>query len=84
MIKAEHATCKKCKYRYLLNQAEIACNYMDVTGKSRVFKDGKKVIPDGFCDKFVKGRQDRSVADRWVRSSFFTIQKKRKERGTQK
>lgn len=66
------ATCKyRCKFGNFGHNGQNACNYLDVVGESRVFVDGKQVVPSGYCDKYVKGAQDRSIAERWQRSSFF-------------
>lgn len=56
-VTGSHSPCSKCKYRVKSVNGSLArgCNYISITGKSRVFKDGRKVVPDGMCDKFEKG-----------------------------
>lgn len=44
--------CNKCIF---WPERDNGCNYMDATGQSRVFKDGKRVVPPGYCDKFIEG-----------------------------
>ena len=36
---------------------ENGCSYMTLTGKSRVFEDGKRVVPKGYCDKYKQGEK---------------------------
>ena len=47
---------------------------MDIAGRSRIFEDGKKVVPDGYCDKYEKGAQALLISERWVHTSFYKEQ----------
>ena len=38
--------------------ANVACNYLGITGKSRIFEDGKMAYKPEYCDKFVPGEAD--------------------------
>ena len=74
MQKIKCSLCATCKYRFKFgnwgHNGKNACNYLDVAGKSRIFENGEKVVPDGFCDKYEAGAQDRSVSRRWVQLFF--------------
>ena len=47
--------CDTCVFMPVVT--ENGCSYMTLTGHSRVFKDGKKVVPSGYCDKYIKGEK---------------------------
>ena len=66
MVKVNSKVCSRCKYRCYVEQ-KLACNYMGCTGKSRIFEKGQQAYDAKYCDKFEKGRQDRT---RWVEISF--------------
>lgn len=48
--------CSKCQYRTLIGSCQ-ACNYMAITGRSRIFQNGEAVNDPKFCDKFKAGDQ---------------------------
>lgn len=78
MRKLERYLCATCKYRFKFgnygHNGKNACNYLDIEGKSRIFEDGKKVVPDGYCDKYEKGAQALLISDRWVHTPFYKRQ----------
>lgn len=78
MRKIERSLCATCKYRFKFgnygHNGKNACNYLDIEGKSRIFEDGEKVVPDGYCDKYEKGAQALLISDRWVHASFYKRQ----------
>jgi len=80
-----YALCATCKYRFRFgnfgHNGRNACNYLDITGESRVFVEGKKVVPDGYCDKYEKGAKDTSIAERWRNTSFFLANKEKALKG---
>jgi hypothetical protein len=39
-------------------------------GESRVFVGGKKIIPDGYCDKYEYGAQSLTSARKWCNENF--------------
>ena len=86
MRKLDKSLCATCKYRCKFgnygHNGKNACNYLDIAGVSRIFEGGIKVVPDGYCDKYEKGAQDMSVADRWIHESFYKEQwNKKQEKG---
>jgi len=40
------------------HSCNVACNYLGITGKSRIFKDGEMAYKPHLCDKFVPGDVD--------------------------
>ena len=57
--------CDECKY--MCGTKKNGCNYMALTGHSRVFKGREKVVPDGYCDKFQPGRKITNFIRAWER-----------------
>lgn len=63
--------CNTCKYRTYFSGAigynkrenhktqTIACNYLLIEKKSRIFKDGEPQYDPAYCDKYRKGKQIR-------------------------
>ena len=66
-IKADAETCWNCCYhmsfgsdngkrmRSTYISTNVACNYLEIEGKSRMFKKGKLRMEPGYCDKFKPG-----------------------------
>ena len=75
--------CVTCKYRCHIgnfgHNGEVACNYLDVAGESRIFVKGEKVIPDGYCDKYEYGEQSITSARKWCDENFSREVRKRKD-----
>ena len=46
--------CRTCKF-YSGEWTET-CNYSVITGHSRLFESGKRVVEKGFCNKYEEGR----------------------------
>jgi len=67
--------CRTCIYRFKFgnfgHNGRNACNYLDVAGESRIFVKGEKVVPDGFCDKYVRGEQSVTSAKKWCDGQFY-------------
>lgn len=61
--------CDQCVYRCRIcnfgHNGRIACNYLDVAGKSRIFVNGKRTIPEGYCDKYKRGEESHIVSNKW-------------------
>lgn len=50
---ADREICKKCIYRSRMGSALMdCCGHIDKTGHSRIFRDGKRRVKKGYCDKF--------------------------------
>lgn len=68
--------CANCVYRCRVgnfgHNGQIACNYIEVEGQSRIFVNGEKVIPDGYCDKYVCGAESISSSRKWCEQRFLT------------
>lgn len=49
----DNKRCESCRYySYMGSSFNHMCSYIDFTGKSRIFKDGKRTVPKGYCDKW--------------------------------
>ena len=74
MRKIANGLCSKCKYRCRFgnfgHNGRVACNYIDVAGVSRIFVNGEKVVPDGYCDKYEYGAQSLTSAKKWCNENF--------------
>lgn len=35
----------------------MCCNYIEITGRSRLFDLGKRTVEKGYCNKYEKGEQ---------------------------
>lgn len=65
MVRATLRVCKKCKYRTGFGSSpgkarerdNYCCNYLAITGHSRIFENGKYAYDAEFCDKFEEGPQ---------------------------
>lgn len=64
--KATHKLCNTCRYSMGFGSqpsnancpANICCNYLEITGHSRIFYDGgKQSFPKEYCDKYEKGKR---------------------------
>lgn len=44
---------------------ENGCNYLGVTGHSRIFENGQKVVPTGYCDKYKQGEKITGELHSW-------------------
>ena len=61
--------CEKCKYgthirnTYKDSLYAWCCGYSLITHRSRVFRDGKKTCPPGYCDSFepIEERKNKPV-----------------------
>lgn len=67
-IKPDAATCWNCCYhmpfgsdngkgmRSTYVSTNVACNYLEIEGKSRMFENGKQRLKTGYCNKYKPGR----------------------------
>lgn len=62
--------CDKCIY--MSGTRKNGCNYMALTGHSRVFKGRDKVVPDGYCDKFQAGKKITNFMRAWERDLIYS------------
>ena len=66
--------CASCKYRCKLSgmgqDGKIVCNYIEISGRSRIFENGEKVVPDGKCDKYRRGQESITSSRRWCDAHF--------------
>ena len=69
-IKANNDICRNCKYRMgfgsnanSTTRSNVACNYLAITGHSRIFKDGKAEMDPEFCDKYEPGDKLTDFSD---------------------
>ena len=61
MIRATEDKCRQCKYHTsIAHTTWIACYYIVIMGRSRVFRQGEQVVKDGYCNCFEKGRPIRT------------------------
>lgn len=67
--------CDKCKY--MQGVKENGCNYMTITGHSRIFENGKKTVPSGYCDKFEEGRKITQTVKAWGHDDMTMIYSKK-------
>lgn len=57
--------CKSCKNYVNICSDVYICDYMEKhDGKSRVFENGKIVIPTGYCDKYEIRKRGRHGSKR--------------------
>lgn len=56
MEKLTRKLCDSCKYRGQVEQKNC-CNYIGVTGHSRIFENGAMAYNPRFCDKYEKGNR---------------------------
>lgn len=62
--KCDYKLCNKCKYSMRFGFASynakatknIACNYIGIEEQGRVFRNGERRLPEGYCDKFEEGK----------------------------
>ena len=54
----DHKVCEHCKYYYAYTGC---CGYYFETGQIRTVANGKKRLPKGMCDKFVKGKANTAA-----------------------
>ena len=71
LIKLSQTVCLSCKYHMGVgtqpgkNQKaqgmlpNVGCNYLKITGRSRIYENGKKAYNAAYCDKYEKGKPDR-------------------------
>lgn len=64
LVKIRPGLCASCIYRMGFGSqpnrpekeyANVACNYLDITGHSRIFQDGEKAYDPRYCDKYEEG-----------------------------
>lgn len=97
-IKLDKGICSNCKYRMgfgsnanCTTRSNFACNYLEITGHSRIFEDGELRMDPQYCDKYEEGRKitdfaDFTIAppnevDEWI---LYKMEKIKKERRGQK
>lgn len=69
--KITYDLCSECIYRTaVVKDNQIQCNYNELTGRCRIFEKGKRVVPAGYCDKYVKGKKLRDTTKRWCEEAF--------------
>jgi len=54
--------CASCKYRMGVGN-NVACNYLQIAGHSRLYENGVKMYDAAFCDKYESGRKLTTWAD---------------------
>lgn len=68
-IRISNDVCRTCKYRMGFGADpggnngcvnNVVCNYLSVTGHSRIFTDGKMAYDPKFCDKYDPGKRERA------------------------
>lgn len=65
--KKDRKVCKSCKYSMSLTGngtscnaiKNIACNYREKTGQSRIFVDGQLAYSPEYCDKYEKKTRNK-------------------------
>lgn len=64
LIRITQNRCSKCQYRMQTSHGNgwWSCNYLAITGKSRIFQDGVAAYNPKYCDKYKKGSQ---ILRRW-------------------
>ena len=67
--------CDKCKY--MQGVKENGCNYLPITGHSRIFDKGIRTVPDGYCDKFEEGRKITQTVNAWGHEDMTMIYSKK-------
>ena len=73
MVELRELTKELCDKCIFMPERDNGCNYMGVTGQSRVFKNGKKVVPTGYCDKFIEGPKISKKIVTWGHSDMTLI-----------
>lgn len=48
--------CSKCQYRTMIGSHQ-GCNYLAITGRSRIFQDKEAAYDPKLCNKFKEGEQ---------------------------
>lgn len=68
-IKTKPSICRSCKYHQYFGAKtskenstkwefnNVACQYLGITGHSRIFKDGVLQYDPQYCDKYEKGKK---------------------------
>ena len=69
LVKVSQATCLSCKYHMAIGTQpgktqkaqgmlpNVGCNYLTITGHSRIFEKGAKAYPPEYCDKYEPGEK---------------------------
>lgn len=61
---ADHQRRESCRYySYMGSSFNHMCSYIDFTGHSRVYTDGERTVPKGYCDKYEKYKETKK---RWT------------------
>ena len=67
VVKVSQRTCLSCKYHMAIGtqpgrlqkakgtMPNVGCNYLSITGHSRIFEKGEKAYPSEYCDKYEPG-----------------------------
>lgn len=68
LVKCTKERCQQCIYVYQSeNSKSQCCNYMCITGKSRIFEGGKMKHDPKYCTKYKKNKQKGETDE--IRSS---------------
>ena len=62
--------CKSCIF--MSGVVEHGCNYIGITGHSRIFKGRERTVPNGYCDKYIEGDKITGKLKGW-RASDMTL-----------
>lgn len=54
--KISKGLCSECKYRTKIG-VHLACNYLAITGQSRIYQNREAAFDATLCDKFEEGEQ---------------------------
>ena len=54
--KVSKSLCSKCQYRTKVSN-HLACNYLAITGQSRIYQNREAAYDPKLCDKFKAGEQ---------------------------
>ena len=54
--KISKGLCSECKYRTKIG-VHLACNYLAITGQSRIYQNREAAYDPTLCDKFKEGEQ---------------------------
>lgn len=81
LVKADQKVCRKCKYHMGFGSQpggprdvnrNVACNYIEITGHSRIFEHGKPAYDPEYCDKYIPGR---ALKTGWTSEAMTTLNK---------
>ncbi len=53
---ADHELCRSCKYRAGLGSNLLACSYIEIEKKSRIYDSfGVRLVEKGYCNNYSEG-----------------------------